>query len=106
MGFLSDCVDNDRLQCRGSHLRKMRAANLAATLDQGHDSIVLWWSLIVAVLGFATGESLIGFDELPSAICKDKINRAVGLYLATAGTAAPRPGSGSFRGSLTRNQAT
>jgi hypothetical protein len=27
-------------------------------------------------------------------------------YLAAAGTAAPRRGSGSLRGSLTRNQAT
>ena len=27
-------------------------------------------------------------------------------YLAAAGTPAPRPGWGSFRGSLTRNQAT
>src|ERR1700736_5765414 len=64
MRILGDRVDDDRLQCRGSHLRDVKAANLAATLNERHNGLLWWRSLKRAVLGLAAGKGLVSFNEL------------------------------------------
>src|SRR5438132_12867153 len=66
MGLLGDRVDDDRLHGSRSYIRniEMKAAHLAAALDERQDGLFRRGRRISAVLGFAACESLIALDEL------------------------------------------
>jgi hypothetical protein len=64
MRVFGDRVDDYGLQCHGGDFRDVIASDLAATLDESKDGLFRRGCFIRAVLGFAAGEGLIGFDEL------------------------------------------
>jgi hypothetical protein len=64
MRVFGDRINDDRLECRGSNLRDVVAADLAAALHKRHDGFLRRRFAISAVARLAASKGLVGFNEL------------------------------------------